>query len=199
MPATLVERYEQEGWWTDDTLGGKIAEWLAATPDTTVNIHSRTNEWHGTYADVDDEARRLIALLRAEGIEPGAVVAFQLPNWREAIVSFVALAMGGYVLVPIVHIYGRKEVAFILTECGADAYIAPAAYGHVDYTAIVDEAAPAGLRLHVMVGDGADRPAPAGIRRVGWDSARLVRAGRRPADPTGRRGGGARLHLGHDQ
>ncbi len=84
--------------------------------------------------------------------------------------SFVALAMGGYVLVPIVHIYGRKEVAFILTECGADAYIAPAAYGHVDYTAIVDEAAPAGLRLHVVVGDGADRPAPAGIRRVGWDA-----------------------------
>ena len=172
VPAPLVARYEQEGWWTDATLGAKVAEWLAAVPDATVNVHSRTNEWHGTYADIDDEARRLIALLRAEGIEPGAVVAFQLPNWREAVVSFVALAMGGYVLVPIVHIYGRKEVAFILTECGADAYIAPAAYGHVDYTAIVDEAAPEGLRVHVMVGDGADRPAPAGIRRVGWDSVR---------------------------
>ena len=83
-------------------------------PDTTVNVHSRTNEWHGTYADIDDEARRLIALLRAEGLEPGDVVAFQLPNWREAIVVVRALAMGGYVLVPIVHIYGRKEVAFIL-------------------------------------------------------------------------------------
>jgi len=170
VPDTLVAQYERDGWWTGDTLGAKVAEWLAAVPDATVNVHSRTNEWHGTYADIDDEARRLIALLRAEGIEPGAVVAFQLPNWREAVVSFVALAMGGYVLVPIVHIYGRKEVAFILTECGADAYIAPAAYGHVDYTAIVDEAAPAGLRLHVMVGDGADRPAPAGIRRVGWNS-----------------------------
>ncbi len=170
VPETLVARYEKEGWWTSATLGAKVAEWLAAAPDATVNIHSRTNEWHGTYADVDDEARRLIALLQAEGIEPGAIVAFQLPNWREAVVSFVALAMGGYVLVPIVHIYGRKEVAFILTECGADAYIAPAAYGHVDYTAIVDEAAPDGLRLHVMVGDGADRPAPAGIRRIGWDS-----------------------------
>ena len=111
VPAPLVARYEQEGWWTDDTLGAKVAEWLAAVPDATVNVHSRTNEWHGTYADIDDEARRLIALLRAEGIEPGAVVAFQLPNWREAVVSFVALAMGGYVLVPIVHIYGRKEVA----------------------------------------------------------------------------------------
>ena len=111
VPAELVDRYEREGWWTDATLGGKVAEWLAAAPDTTVNIHSRTNEWHGTYADIDDEARRLIALLRSEGLEPGDVVAFQMPNSREAIVSFCALAMGGYVLVPIVHIYGRKEVA----------------------------------------------------------------------------------------
>ncbi len=170
VPAELVERYEREEWWTDNTLGGKVAEWLAAAPDATVNIHSRSVEWHGTYADIDDEARRLIALLRAEGLEPGAIVAFQLPNWREAIVSFAALTMGGYVLVPIVHIYGRKEVAFILAECGADAYIAPASYGHVDYTAIVDEAAPPGLRVHVVVGDGADQPAPDGIRRVGWDS-----------------------------
>jgi acyl-CoA synthetase len=170
VPAELVERYEREEWWTDNTLGGKVAEWLAAAPDATVNIHSRSVEWHGTYADIDDEARRLIALLRAEGLEPGAIVAFQLPNWREAIVSFAALTMGGYVLVPIVHIYGRKEVAFILAECGADAYIAPASYGHVDYTAIVDEAAPPGLRVHVVVGEGADQPAPDGIRRVGWDS-----------------------------
>ena len=87
----------------------------------------------------------------------------------EAIVSFAALSMGGYVLVPIVHIYGRKEVAFILAECGADAYIAPPAYGHVDYTAIVDESALAGLRVHVVVGDGADRPAPDGVRRIAWD------------------------------
>ena len=83
--------------------------------------------------------------------------------------SFCALAMGGFVLVPIVHIYGRKEVAFILAECSADAYIAPAGYGHVDYTAIIDESAPAGLRVHVVVGDGADQPAPDGVRRVGWD------------------------------
>ena len=95
VPPELVERYTRDGWWTDDTLGGCVTEWLSATPDTTVNVHSRTNEWHGTYADVDDEARRLISVLRDRGIEPGSVVAFQIPNWREAVVSFAALAMGG--------------------------------------------------------------------------------------------------------
>ena len=111
----------------------------------------------------------MIALLRSVGVEPGDVVAFQLPNSREAIVSFVALSMGGYVLVPIVHIYGRKEVAFILAESGADAYISLASYGHVDYMAIVDESAPADLRVHVVVGEGADRPPPDRVRRIAWD------------------------------
>ena len=30
-------------------------------------------------------------MLRDRGIEPGEAVAFQLPNWREAVVSFAAL------------------------------------------------------------------------------------------------------------
>jgi acyl-CoA synthetase len=173
VPTELAERYEREGWWTDDTLGDRFAEWLATSPGTTVDVHSRTHEWHGTYADVDDEARRLITLLREHGIEPGDVVAFQIPNWREAVVSFAALAMGGYVLVPIVHIYGRKEVSFILAECGADVYISPGAHGHVDYTGIVDEHAPDSLRLHVVVGQGSDEtighPPPTGVQRIAWD------------------------------
>ena len=201
VPAALVERYEREGWWTDATLGGKVAEWLAAAPDTTVNIHSRTNDWHGTYADIDDEARRLIALLRAEGLEPGDVVAFQMPNWREAIVSFAALAMGGYVLVPIVHIYGRKEVAFILAECGADAYIAPAGVRprrlHRDHR----RGAPDGLcSVHVDASATAPTsPPPDGIRRVGWDQLASFDPVVDLPTPRRRRGGRARLHVGHDE
>ena len=168
VPGHLQERYVSEGWWTGATLGGRVAEWLAAAPDAGVHIHSRTRDWHGTYADIDGEARRLVSLLRREGIEPGEVVAFQLPNWREAVVTFAGLAMGGYVLVPITHIYGRKEVSFILEECGAVAYISPTAYGHVDYAEIVDSSSPTGLRLHLVVGDGADQPAPEGVRQVGW-------------------------------
>ena len=169
VPAHLEQRYVSEGWWTDATLGGRVAEWLAAAPDTGVHIHSRTHDWHGTYADIDEEARRLVSCLRREGIEPGAAVAFQIPNWRESVVAFTGLAMGGYILVPITHIYGRKEVSFILSECGASAYISPAAYGHVDYAEIIDNSPLAGLRLHVVVGDGGDRPAPEGVRRVVWD------------------------------
>ena len=44
------------------------------------------------------------------GIGAGDVVAFQLPNWMEAAVSFWAAALLGAVVTPIVHFYGPKEV-----------------------------------------------------------------------------------------
>ena len=138
IPAALERRYLQEGLWSQETLGDVVARQLGRHPQAEVAIWSRARAWKGTYADVEDEARRLVALLREQGIEPGEPVAFQIPNWREAVVSFAALALGGYVLVPIVHIYGRKEMAFILEESGASAYVSPWAYGPVEYGAIVD-------------------------------------------------------------
>jgi acyl-CoA synthetase (AMP-forming)/AMP-acid ligase II len=171
VPAQLRERYLADGHWVDDTLGALVDRSLSNAPDVTINVWSATRLWHGSYADVHAEARRLVGVLRAEGIEPGAVVAFQLPNWREAVVAFYALAIGGYVLVPIVHIYGPKEVRFILAQCGAAAYISADRYGVVDYIDIVDGAPADGLpalRLHVVVGD--DTPASGAVRRIGWDA-----------------------------
>jgi acyl-CoA synthetase (AMP-forming)/AMP-acid ligase II len=177
VPPELERAYIDAGWWTDDTLGTVVARQLAKHPASTVAVWSRSRAWLGTYADIDDEARRLVSLLRDMGVQPGDAVAFQLPNWREAVVSFAALALGGFVVVPIVHIYGRKEVAFILEQSGAVAYISPLAWGHVDYGAIVDTAAPASLRLHVVVGDAGGPPSSAGLARMGWAAC----AGRKPA------------------
>ena len=174
VPPELVKRYVENGWWTDETLGGMVARQLAAHPAAQVAVWSRTHGWQGSYADVEAEARRVVALLRERGIEPGEAVAFQLPNWREAVVSFAALALGGYVLVPIVHIYGRKEVAFVLEESGAAAYVSPLSYGHVDYSEIVETAAPDALRLHVAVGEGGDAPGRAGPPRVAWEASEAL-------------------------
>jgi acyl-CoA synthetase (AMP-forming)/AMP-acid ligase II len=177
VPPDLERAYVARGWWTDDTLGALVARQLAAHPAATVAIWSRSRGWQGSYADIDDEARRLVSLLRDMGVQPGDAVAFQLPNWREAVVSFAALSLGGYQVVPIVHIYGRKEVAFILEQSGAVAYISPLAWGHVDYGAIVETAAPASLRLHLVVGDAELPSSRAGLVRIGWAAC----AGRKPA------------------
>jgi acyl-CoA synthetase (AMP-forming)/AMP-acid ligase II len=171
VPDALRARYLAAGWWTDETLGALVDRSLRASPDAGVHVWSEVRPWHGTYAGVHDEARRLVTVLRDAGLESGAVVAFQLPNWREAVVAFYGLALGGYVLVPIVHIYGHKEVRFILRESGARAYVSAERYGHVDYVDIVDGAAASelpDLALHLVV--GSDAPRAAGpVRRAGWD------------------------------
>jgi acyl-coenzyme A synthetase/AMP-(fatty) acid ligase len=177
IPPGLERAYVEGGWWTDQTLGGMVARQLAAHPSSTVNIWSRARPWRGRYADVEDEARRLVRLLRDLGVRPGEAVAFQLPNWREAVVSFAGLALGGYRLVPIVHIYGRKEVAFILAQSGAAAYISPLAWGNLDYGAIVEQAAPASLRAHVVVGEAEAPPSSSGLVRIAWAAC----AARKPA------------------
>src|SRR5262245_21072423 len=88
VPGELRARYLAEGWWTDDTLGALVDRSLRAAPDTALRIWSETRPCHGRYADVRDEACRLVTALRTAGIAPGDAVAFQLPNWREAVVAF---------------------------------------------------------------------------------------------------------------
>src|SRR5450755_2698884 len=133
VPNSLREHYLAQGWWSEDTLGSLVGRSLAGAPGAGVHIWSQIRPWHGTYADLRLESLQLVTALRTAGIAPGDVVAFQLPNWREAVVAFYGLAMGGYVLVPIVPIYGTKEARFILRESRARAYLSADRYGHVDF------------------------------------------------------------------
>ena len=120
-----------------------------------MKIRSAVRPWEGTFGDVFDEARRLAAALRARGVGPGDVVAFQLPNWIEAAVSFWAAALLGAVVTPIVHFYGPKEVAYILRRTGVRAFITADRFGRNDYLSTLEELrgrAP-DLELIACVGD----------------------------------------------
>jgi acyl-CoA synthetase len=168
VPVELRDRYLTEGWWTDDTLGVVVDRSLRAVPDATVNVWSESRPWHGPYSEIHTQALRLAATLADAGLEPGDVVAFQLPNWREAVVAFYGLAMGGYVLVPIVHIYGPKEVRFILAQSGARAYLSADRYAHVDYLDVIDGVGPEelpDLELHLVIGSRSGH-APVGVERI---------------------------------
>jgi acyl-CoA synthetase (AMP-forming)/AMP-acid ligase II len=78
---------------------------------------------------------RVAGGLRALGLGPGDLVAFQLPNWVEAAITFYACAILGVTLVPIVHFYGPKEVGFILRQSRARALIIVSRIGQRDYLA----------------------------------------------------------------
>jgi acyl-CoA synthetase (AMP-forming)/AMP-acid ligase II len=137
---------------------------LVAHADRELHIHSESRPWAGRFGDVYTEACRVAGGLEARGIGPGDVVAFQVPNWIEAAITFYAAALLGTVLVPIVHFYGAKEVGHILRESGAKALITADAFGHLDYLANLERVRPGltDLDLVAVVGATTGRTVPAG-------------------------------------
>jgi acyl-CoA synthetase len=133
IPVELTKRYEEEGWWTQDTLGDLVAGGLQANPDTTFVVHSDVRPFAGTFRDVEIEARRLAAGLRARGVRAGDVVALQLPNWKEAAAAFWASTFLGAVTVPIVHFYGRKELTHILGTAKPRVFITAEEFGRMQF------------------------------------------------------------------
>jgi acyl-CoA synthetase (AMP-forming)/AMP-acid ligase II len=132
-PAELARRYRAEGFWNDDQLGRVLDQGLRDQRSQSVCVYSEHHPFRGTKGDVADLARRLAGGLQARGVGPGDVVAFQLPNWVEAIAAFWAAGLLGAVTVPIVHIYGPKELGFILENSGARALITADRFGSRDY------------------------------------------------------------------
>ena len=133
IPVELIRRYEQAGWWSPETIGELVARGLAASADTEFHVHSVQRPWSGTFRDVEVVARRLAAGLRKRGVGPGDVVAVQLPNWMEAAATFWASAFLGAVVVPIVHVYGRKEVGYILATAKPRVFVTTAAFDRMTF------------------------------------------------------------------
>jgi acyl-CoA synthetase len=186
VPAELRDRYRREGLWTDDTLGTLLERALIEHAALDFRVWSRTRPFRTTLGDVYERARGVAAGLRARGIGPGDVVAFQLPNWWEAAATFWGAATLGAVLVPVVHFYGPKELGYILEESGAKALVTADAFGHLDYLAGLETLRPALHHLDLVVVVPADPDAvtlPAGT--VAFDAVAVADPldGPVPVDP----------------
>ena len=68
-----------------------------------------------TFGDLHDRALALAVGLHRRGLRAGDRVTVQLPNWTEFVVIAAAVWRLGAVLVPILPIYRRDEVGYILS------------------------------------------------------------------------------------
>lgn len=181
IPDELVRRYEQEGYWTRETLGELLARGLDSAPEAGFCVHSAVRPYRGTFAEVERDARRLAAGLSARGVHAGDVVALQLPNWREAAVTFWASAFLGAVVVPIVHFYGRKELSHILSTAKPRVFVTTAEFGRLKYHPDVC----AGVPIVALVGDGPDTGEDGGWEPFEDLLAAEPMVGTAEADPAG--------------
>lgn len=135
------------------------------TPDARLVVSSLVRPADVRLADVVLQGRTMGTRLIELGICAGDIVGVQLPAWSEWMVACVAIAHAGAVMLPIVSIYGAKELSFILRQSGAKMLITPDRWRNICYAEIVaqGELLP-DLRHHVIIGD---EVAPGAIA---WDS-----------------------------
>lgn len=159
VPADLTDRYLDEGWWDDRTLGALVDAWSADMSTVPFSVHSGVRPWRGTVGDVVGGARAFAAWLAGRGIGPGAVVVIQLPNWCEAAIAFWGATLAGAVVVPVVHFYGARELTHILRSTTPALLVTAERFGRTDYVASLrDVVAEVGVPWAVVAGPGADLP-----------------------------------------
>ena len=84
-----------------------------------------------------NDAEKVAAALQARGIGPGDVVAVQLPGSYEGAVVQAAVGLCGAVLLPVVMIYGPREMGFVLSRSGATAVFLPREHRGRPHAAVV--------------------------------------------------------------
>ncbi len=79
----------------------------------------RADEAVISYAELDEAAAQVAALLHERGVEPGDRVGIMLPNVPEFAVAYYGVLRAGAVVVPMNVMLKRREVAFYLSDAGA--------------------------------------------------------------------------------
>lgn len=134
-----ADRWRSEGIWTDETVSTLARRLAAQDPQRVTHVDGTVRL---TAAQLLDQAGRLATSLSNRGLSSGDVVAFQLPNWHEAVIIDVAASMLGLIVCPIVSIYRDVEVELILSDCRARAFFLAAEFRNFDFATMLERIRP---------------------------------------------------------
>jgi cyclohexanecarboxylate-CoA ligase len=134
VPPEVQARWRADGAWTDETLLDRLAaahEERLAIVDGDLRL---------TVGDLERVSATYAAHLWRLGVRPGDPVAWQLPNWWEAVAFCWAIWRCGAIAIPITPTLGVREVGFILRQTGARVVAVPRRFRNVDYGALMNVA-----------------------------------------------------------
>ncbi|MDH3232110.1 MAG: acyl--CoA ligase [Alphaproteobacteria bacterium] len=169
--AAMVERFTRGGYWNDDTLITYLDRWAAETPDKAA---IRTADRDISYGELHAAARRLANSLLDLGVGKQDVVAIQMPNWPEFLITYFGTMMMGGVLATMHMPYRGGEMEPLLRHGEAKAVVctgplpnhdAPATMlalrervPSLEHVIVAGGDVPAGaLSLNALIAGGSDR------------------------------------------
>ncbi|MTD55556.1 AMP-binding protein [Amycolatopsis pithecellobii] len=136
-----AERYRRAGFWSEELIDGFVSA-RAAHPVTAARPAIVDGARTFTFGEVEKHVRAIAGALHELGVRKGDVVSWQLPNWWEAVVLHHGILRCGAVSNPVIPIYRRREVEFILRQAETKVFVHPARFRGFDYRQMVAEMAP---------------------------------------------------------
>lgn len=97
----------------DGTVADRFAEQAAATPDACAVVCGPDRL---TFAELDERADRLAALLAARGAGPESVVALAVPRSAASVVAVLAVLKSGAAYLPLDLDYPADRIALMLDD-----------------------------------------------------------------------------------
>src|SRR5246500_1611291 len=125
-----IDHYYGAGLWSTETFHDLLMRRVEENPD---KVFATDGTRSLTYRELFDGAQRLAVGLHRRGLRRGDTAAVQLPNWVEFIQVLAALSRLGVIMVPIMPIYRREDVSYVLTNAGIRTVFTPANFGKFDY------------------------------------------------------------------
>jgi acyl-coenzyme A synthetase/AMP-(fatty) acid ligase len=161
----------ERGVYADFTYADAFREGAERFGDTQVIFHSKVRPATATVRETYAATDRLAAAFHGLGLKRGDRVAIMLPTWYDTVLAYIAALKLGLAVIPIVAIYGAREIGFIMRQTGAAALIVPDVWRGHDY---IERVRGAGempdLKHLIVIGD--QRPDGA----ISWDDL-LAHAG----------------------
>ena len=164
----------------EETIGANFERTVAAHPDTLALV-DRGQGLRYTYAELNAEVDLIARGLMARGVDKGDRVGVWSPNCAQWIVTQLATAKIGAILVNVNPAYRVHELAYALNQSGMRVLVSATSFKTSDYAAMIDDVRPQVPSLSdVVFLDGTD-----------WDRLRADSAAVGADD--GERAGGADL------
>ncbi|HKI42239.1 MAG TPA: AMP-binding protein [Mycobacterium sp.] len=125
-----IDQYYRAGQWSTDTFRDLLLRRVEENPD---KVFATDGSRSLTFRQLFDAGQRLAVGLHRHGLRRGDTAAVQLPNWVEFIQVLTALSRLGVIVVPIMPIYRREDVGYVLSNAGVRVAFTPAQFSKFDY------------------------------------------------------------------
>lgn len=161
--AARLAYWRRRGLYADDTYADAFRAGADQHGETPVVFHSRVRPASATVGETFEATERLASALHGLGLSAGDRIAVVLPTWYDTTLAYIAGLKLGLAVVPIVAIYGSREIGFILRQTRARAVVVPDVWRGQDYVARIAAAGDLPDLQNVIV-VGGRRPGA-----VAWD------------------------------